>query len=107
MIEVRQKNKEIFLVTIFFVIFFLYDFETGFFWTLFLSFIAFRWDERVAGVLGLFSLATCPLLLYLELPDVAEQMAIYAFFFLVMTVVLQIIQLSKESWIDDKTPILK
>jgi hypothetical protein len=65
---------------------------SGLLWLLFLSFLLFEWDSRVIAFLALVSLASCPFLLILKKEAPAEQMAIYAYYFLVMTVVLQIIE---------------
>jgi|WetSurMetagenome_2_1015567.scaffolds.fasta_scaffold26477_2 hypothetical protein len=65
---------------------------SGLLWLLFLSFLLFEWDSRVIAFLALISLASCPFLLILKKEAPAEQMAIYAYYFLVMTVVLQIIE---------------
>ncbi|OGM92930.1 hypothetical protein A2333_02020 [Candidatus Wolfebacteria bacterium RIFOXYB2_FULL_49_7] len=69
-----------------------YGTSAGVLWLLFLAFLFYEWDSRVIGTLAIISLATCPILLALKQDAYAEQMAVYAYFFLVMTVVLQIIE---------------
>jgi len=72
------------------------SFESIFFIVLFLFFLFYSWDSRIIAVLALISLASCPILLSFKKDDWAEQMAVYAYFFLVMTVVLQIIEYKRH-----------
>ena len=48
--------------------------------------------------LALISLIFCPILLALDKETTAEQMAVYVYFFLVITVALQIAEEIKDSW---------
>jgi hypothetical protein len=64
----------------------------GLFWLVFLSFLLFEWDSRIIAFLALIFLASCPFSLIFKREALAEQMAIYAYYFLIMTVVLQIIE---------------
>lgn len=66
--------------------------SAGLMWFLFLSFAFYDWDSRVIGVLALVSLTSCPFLLEFKQDVIAEQMAVYAFFFLSMVVMLQLIE---------------
>jgi len=63
----------------------------------FLAFLMYRWSSRLPGVLAILTLTACPILLALKLDAAAEQTAVYAYLFLVMTVVLQIIEYWRES----------
>ena len=65
-------------------------------WALFAFFFVYRWSSRVPGVLAILTLTACPILLALKLDAAAEQTAVYAYLFLVMTVVLQIIEYWRE-----------
>jgi len=71
---------------------------------LFLAFAFYDWDNRVIGVLALISLTSCPFLLEFNQDVIAEQMATYAFFFLTIVVVLQLIEYKRhtELFIKDK-----
>lgn len=91
------KNKNDFVIlAIFFAVFnYFLDTESAVLWAIFLAFARFEWDNRIVGGVAIFWLATCPLMLYLQLDAAAEQFAVYAYFFLVMTVVLQIIEYFK------------
>jgi len=64
--------------------------RAGLLWLLFLLFLLYEWENRIIGVLALASIAVCPLLLWLKLDILTETTAVYALFFLTMTVVLQI-----------------
>lgn len=61
-------------------------------WSVFLLFAFYDWENRIVGVLALLSLVSCPVLLQLKRDDQAEVMAVYAYFFLAMTVGLQLIE---------------
>lgn len=78
------------------IAFWLWGLEAFILWFLFLTFLFYRFDSRVIGVLAILSLITCPILLSLEMQAEAEQMAVYAYFFLVMTVVLQIVEFKRD-----------
>jgi len=57
----------------------------------------YAWDSRIVAGVVLAFLISCPILLIFERENIAEQMAIYAYYFLVMTVVLQIKEYLEES----------
>lgn len=82
------------LISIGFAVYF--DISAGLLWFLFLLFLVYEWENRIIGVLALISLATCPILLSLNQNALAEIMAQYAYFFLVMTVTLQIIEFKRH-----------
>ncbi len=70
--------------------------SAGLLWFLFLAFAFYDWDNRIIGVMALISLASCPFLLHLKQDASAEQMAVYAFFFLTMVVTLQLIEYKRH-----------
>ncbi|MFA5130523.1 MAG: hypothetical protein WC477_06465 [Patescibacteria group bacterium] len=70
--------------------------RAGALWLLFLLFLVYEWENRIVGVLALISLASCPFLLSFHQDDFAEIMAQYAYFFLVITVVLQIVEYKRN-----------
>ncbi|MFA5155460.1 MAG: hypothetical protein WC453_03420 [Patescibacteria group bacterium] len=53
-------------------------------------------DSRYAAGIALVFLAACPVLLFLKQDTWAEAMAIYAYYFLVITVLTQVRELAKE-----------
>ncbi len=61
-------------------------------WSVFLLFAIYDWENRIVGVFALLSLVSCPVLLQFTPDDRAEVMAVYAYFFLAMTVGLQLIE---------------
>ncbi len=70
--------------------------NAGLLWFLFLAFAFYDWDNRIIGVMALISLASCPFLLQFKKDASAEQMAVYAFFFLTMVVTLQLIEYKRH-----------
>lgn len=81
--------------------------RAGMLWLLFLLFLVYEWENRIIGVLVLISLASCPFLLSFHQDAFAETMAVYAYFFLVMTVTLQIVEFKRhpEKFKDDDDEI--
>ena len=67
--------------------------QAGILWPLFASFLIFKWDSRIVGVLAILALILCPNLIANGLDDIAELVAVWAYFFLVITVVLQFFEL--------------
>ena len=70
--------------------------ESIFFISAFLAFLLYAWDSRILAALALAALASCPFLLSFNQNALAEQMAVYAYFFLVMTVALQIVEYKRH-----------
>ena len=95
--EIKNKKKRGVLALVLAGLF-LWWFGTsaGLLWFLFLMFLFYGWENRIIGVLALISLASCPFLLVFKKDAWAETMAVYAYFFLVMTVVLQIIEYKRR-----------
>lgn len=91
-----KKILSIVLIIISITLGFLWGLSAGLLWFLFLAFILYDWDNRVIGVMALVALASCPILLSFKQDIWAEKMAVYAYFFLVMTVVLQIIEYKRH-----------
>jgi hypothetical protein len=91
-----KKKSGVFLIVASISIGIYLGISAGLLWFLFLAFALYELDNRVIGVLALISLATCPFLLQFKQDALAEQMAVYAYFFLVMTVVLQIIEFKRH-----------
>lgn len=61
-----------------------------------LASVLFIFESRIPAVLALVLLATCPFLLMFKQDAVAEASAIYAYYFLVITVMTQIAEYFKE-----------
>lgn len=76
--------------------YFLWGLESALLWLLFLTFLVYGWENRIIAFFALAFLVSCPILLAFKKDAWAEQMAIYAYYFLVMTVVLQIIEFKRH-----------
>lgn len=71
-------------------------------WAIFLIFILYDYNSNVLTAVAVVALMSCPALLWLsthgfdfDFEAAAEQMAIYAFFFLAMSVAIQIVDLKR------------
>lgn len=62
-------------------------------------------DGRIPASFALFFLILTPVFLILNLEELAEQFAVYAYYFLVITVVTQIIEM-KANWKRERLPML-
>jgi hypothetical protein len=91
-----ERHSGFFLGVVFAVVWFLVGLFGACFWTIFVAFWRFRWDARAVGVCALVCLVTCPILLSTNHDVLAETMAVCAYFFLVITVTLQIIELKRH-----------
>ncbi|MFZ2832204.1 MAG: hypothetical protein WAZ40_03565 [Minisyncoccia bacterium] len=91
-----KKKRGVVLLLVVALIWFYLGMNAGLLWALFLSFALYQWENRIIGVLALATLVSCPFLLSFKQDALAEQMAVYAYYFLVMTVVLQIMELRRE-----------
>ncbi len=73
-----------------------YDVIAGFFVALFFCFWRYRWEPRVPGALAIVCLIACPLLLAASLTDAATMSAVFAWYFLVITVALQLVGVERS-----------
>lgn len=89
---VNKKWRGLFVLVVSIVIYFFGGLSAALMWLLFLLFLVYEWDNRIIAFLAIVSLATCPFLIYFKKDDWAEMIAIYAYYFLIMTVVLQIVE---------------
>ena len=97
LLDIKTKKKRGIMALILAGLFFWwFDISAGLLWFLFLMFLFYGWENRIIAVLALISLASCPVLLSLKKDAWAETMAVYAYFFLVMTVVLQIVEYKRH-----------
>lgn len=70
---------------------------TAFFWTLFLIFAAFKLDSRIIGIGAITLLIIIPIALSTELYEwMAEQLAVYVFYLLCITVAVQMLELYRD-----------
>ena len=71
--------------------YFLWGLSSAILWLLFLAFLVYGWENRIIAACALICLVGCPFLLASKAEALTEQVTVYAYFFLVMTVILQII----------------
>lgn len=106
--DIQREYLYSYIILIIVVLFFIWkvNIEAIIFLTLFITFAIYDWESRVLATGALVSLASCPVLLILKQDTLAEQMAVYAYYFLVMTVVLQIIGFKRhpESFKEEEHP---
>ena len=71
---------------------------TAFFWSILLIWTNFKLDSRIIGIGALVLLISIPLALSIELYEwMAEQLAVYVFYLLCITVFLQILELRRDT----------
>ncbi len=78
---------------------FIFSLSSGLLWFIFLFFLLYDYDSRYLGAVAILFLTACPVLLALGTEhgqEWAEASAIYAFFFLVMTVAIQVVDLKRH-----------
>jgi len=100
----EKKYYSILLILLFAVLIFKVSLTAGIFWLIFLSFLIYDWDSRITASLALLFLISCPILLSLKKDAIAELMAVYTYYFLVITVILQIVEYKRhpEEYSDDE-----
>lgn len=96
--DIRENPLRLILVVIISALLLIWNFsvEATIFISALFAFLLYEWDSRVFAGAALISLASCVALLMLGDDVGAEQMAIYAYYFLVITVVLQIIEYKRH-----------
>ena len=93
---VRKKFRSIFLLVLAIVLFSTVEFAVAANWLIFAAFLLYGWENRVIAGAALLFLLSCPILLAMHRDALAETMAVQAYFFLVMTVVMQMVELKRE-----------
>lgn len=93
---VNKKWRGLFVLAVSIAIYFFGGLSAALMWLLFLLFLVYEWDNRIIAFSAIVSLATCPFLIYFKKDDWAETIAIYAYYFLIMTVVSQIVEFKLE-----------
>jgi len=98
-LDVLHKRLETTLVVIGIALMLIWSFsyESIFFVTIFLVFLLYAWDSRILAGGAILALGACPPLLLFDLQTNAEHMAAYAYYFLAMTVLLQVVELWRDS----------
>lgn len=108
---IKHKIKSYIILGIFIVLVFLINFKAAFLFSYFILFLFFGFDDRVPMVIGIVLLLICPILLIFKKEAVANGLAIWAYYFLVIGVVLQIAEYIKtptsETAVEEVKPQIK
>jgi len=91
-----KKKRGVFAIILSAVAFYFWGLSSALLWLLFLLFLFYAWENRIIAAAALLCLVSCPILLHFKKDVWAETMAVYAYFFLVMTVVLQLVEYKKK-----------
>ncbi len=96
--DIKKERWYWMLILIIVSLLFIWQFslEAIIFLTLFIAFALYGWDSRILATGALITLISCPILLLVKQDVYAERIAVYAYYFLVMTVVLQIIEYKRH-----------
>jgi len=99
------QKKRIFALLIFIFLFILRKFGLGsaFLWVSFFAFLLYGWQGRVFIGLSLVLWASCPVLLAVKRENLAETLAVYAYFLLVFGIILQVARFFKDSLVSSKS----
>lgn len=100
-----KKKRGVVLLLLVALIYWKFGLNGALLWLLFLSFLFYGWENRIIATAALLCLASCPFLLHYKKDDLTETMAVYAYFFLVMTVVLQMAELKREESQSKQKPV--
>ena len=93
------KNNPIFLILAiisYLVFYYLWGAVAALFLSAFVLFILYQWDSRIFIGFGLLFLISCPFYLLQRKELLAEEMAVYAYYFLFLGVMLQLIEYMRE-----------
>jgi ABC-type multidrug transport system fused ATPase/permease subunit len=88
--------KSLIVIIVFIAVAFFVSWTAAFFLSFFLAFLIMHLDSRVPIAFALIFLVACPFLLLFQYQKWAETTAIYAYYFLVIGVILQIIEFIRE-----------
>jgi hypothetical protein len=92
----NKKWRGLIALTLAIAAYFLWGLSSALLWLLFMAFLVYGWENRLIVVFALISLTSCPFLLSFKKDAWAETMAIYAYFFLIMTVILQLVEYKRH-----------
>ncbi|MFA5985911.1 MAG: hypothetical protein WC819_01010 [Parcubacteria group bacterium] len=92
----EKKSRSALLLVLAFLIFWNLGFVASLNWIVFLAFLFYGWENKILGIGALIFLSVCFTLLFFQQDAFAEIAATQAYFLIVMTVVLQIVDFKKE-----------
>jgi len=93
---IKHWIKSLIILLVFVLLALLVNFTAAFFWSLFLAFLIMRLDNRIFIAAALICLIICPFLLLFKYQLWSEQVAVWAYYFLALGVILQIIEFILE-----------
>lgn len=93
----EKKYSSILLIILFVFLYWKINLTAAALGILFFAFILYKWDSRIIAVLALACLGACPFLLIFKKESSAENFAIYAYYFLVITIILQIVEYKRAN----------
>jgi len=97
---VRQSPFSVIAVILVYVIFNnVWTYEAAFFWSLFLFFLLLGLDNRILISFGLMFLILSPFYLILKQPLKVQQFTDYAYYFLFLGILLQLIGYGREKFV--------
>lgn len=93
----KHPLRVLIVVLIYVFLSWLWGGEAAFFLGGFFLFLVFMWESRIFIGLALMFLASCPFFLIFQRTSTSEQMANYAYYFLFLGVVLQLVEYIRET----------
>lgn len=94
---VNQSTLRTFITSIILILWLTVSPVTAFFWSLLLLWATFKLDTRIVGYGAVALLVLIPIVLSTKLYEwMAEQLAVYVFYLLCITVVLQMLELYRD-----------
>lgn len=96
MIQAKNKIRGFILLILAVVIFLNFNLDASLNWMIFLAFLFYGWENCIVAFGALIFLISCPILLAFHQDKLAETMAVQAYLFLVMAVILQVVELKRK-----------
>jgi len=93
---VHNKYLAILLTLIFILLFWKASPTLTILYVIFLLFLLNKWDSRITIFLAMVCVAFCPFLIILKKESLAENFAIFAYYFFLFTVLLQIFEFKRK-----------
>lgn len=87
------------------IILLIQNFPRWIYLSIFLLFLIYKWENKILFGSAIFFVVCCPILLNFNAKTAAEQIAIGAYYFLAMGIVLQLVEYIRESKIKKKQAV--
>jgi len=101
-IKLPELKLSFLLIIIFCLILWLFNIEAAILISVFFAFLIYSWDSRILGGFAIILLLTCFVFMIFRKENIAETIAIYAYYFLVITMVLQIVEFKKHPEVSEE-----